>query len=168
MGVMGSYGDRHDENRAGGWRPRYLVFLDFDGVVHPLIGAETFLPRCVDNVNEIVAALDAHIVLSTAWRGPDWSRYNSLFRGRVIGCTPVIHDLSLQHLRYQEIRTFLGEQGWKAVPWLALDDVPEMFPPGAPLYAVDGEIGLTLNDRDRVLERFGAGQGVPPDPNAGS
>lgn len=168
MGVMDFSCDRHFENRAGGWSPRYLVFLDFDGVVHPLTGAETFLPRCVDNVNEIVAALDAHIVLSTAWRGPDWFRYNNLFRGRVIGWTPFIYDLSMQYLRYREIRAFLEEQGWKAVPWLALDDVPEMFPPDAPLYAVDGEIGLTPKDRDRVLERFGAGQGVPREPNAGS
>lgn len=46
--------------------PPRLVFLDFDGVVHPLVGGDVFLPRCVGCVNDIVEALDARIVLSTA------------------------------------------------------------------------------------------------------
>lgn len=154
---MGISGGRRDDSRSGRWLPRYLVFLDFDGVVHPLVSAEIFLPRCVGCVNEIVAALDAHIVLSTAWRGPDWPRYNRLFRDRVIGCTPEFFDLTLRYLRYEEIRAFLQERTWESVPWLALDDMPEMFPPDAPLYAVDGAVGLTPEDRDRVLERFGGG-----------
>lgn len=154
---MGTFGDRRRATCARVERPQRLLFLDFDGVVHPLVSAETFLPRCVDCVNEITDALDARIVLSTAWRGPDWPRYNSLFRGRVIGRTPDLCDLSLHHLRYQEIQAFLEEQGWQTVPWLALDDVPEMFPPDAPLYPVDGETGLTWADRDRVLKRFGPG-----------
>lgn len=135
-------------------RPSCLLFLDFDGVVHPLVGAETFLPRCVDCVNDIAAALDARIVLSTAWRGPDWHRYNALFQDRVIGHTPELLDLSVRHLRFREILVFLETTGWESMPWLALDDIPEMFPPGAPLYPVDGEVGLTEADRDRVLAWF--------------
>lgn len=152
---MRLFGKRLEAVCAANTPPPRLLFLDFDGVVHPLVSGETFLPRCVACVNDIASALEARIVLSTAWRGPDWHRYNDLFEDRVIGHTPEVLDLSVRYLRHAEILAFLRAVGWESVPWLALDDVPEMFPPGAPVYPVDGELGLTEADRERVLSWFG-------------
>jgi hypothetical protein len=151
---MRLFGDRRGSVCVAREPPLCILFLDFDGVVHPLVSAETFVPHCVACVNDVADALDARIVLSTAWRGPDWHRYNTLFNDRVIGHTPELFDLSVRHIRYQEIRAFLREQEWESIPWLALDDMPEMFPPGAPVYAVDGEVGLTREDAGRVLAWF--------------
>lgn len=78
--------------------PAYLIFLDFDGVLHPADAShdsERFRPEKISLVNKIAAYVDARIVLSTAWRMEgEFEKYNRWFHNRIIGATPV-HDLDL-------------------------------------------------------------------------
>eukprot|EP00906_Rhabdomonas_costata_P034651 RCo048736 len=46
-----------------------VVFLDIDGVLHPVTGGECFLPCCMDRLRRIVETTGAQIVLSSSWRG---------------------------------------------------------------------------------------------------
>lgn len=55
-------------------------------------------------------------------------------RSRVVGVTPVFQigdaDTSaVPGTRYHEIQKYLADVGNRKCPWLALDDVPDFFPP---------------------------------------
>lgn len=100
--------------------PKFIVFLDFDGVLHPVQASdhEKFRPEAIHAVNRILDELEADIVLSTAW-GMDFGieKFNAWFKNRIIDSTPV-HELNLQ----KEIMDFLESREWSHVPWMAIDD----------------------------------------------
>lgn len=48
--------------------PTTVVFLDVDGVLHPLRGNDLFVERCVQALEQIVLESNATIILSSAWR----------------------------------------------------------------------------------------------------
>merc|ERR1719483_1542054 len=45
-----------------------VVFLDVDGVLHPFISDEEFLPNCMKSLKKIIDATGAVIVLSSSWQ----------------------------------------------------------------------------------------------------
>lgn len=135
--------------------PKFLVFLDFDGVLHPLKASEheKFRPEAIYSVNRILDELEANIVLSTAWR-MDFGieKFNAWFKDRIIDSTPV-HELNLQqqHPRFHEIMDFLKSCQWLHVPWVAIDDKRSHFPPNSPAYITDADIGITSKDADNII-----------------
>ena len=122
----------------------FSIFLDFDGVTHPLHGGghspyhtrpspfdeilrdpAYFRRENLAEVNRLAGALNGEIVISSAWRLDfEWSAFNNLFEGCVVGQTPWI-DMFVEgqeSLRYREVLRFLAAQGLARTPWLALDD----------------------------------------------
>ncbi|HQQ63887.1 MAG TPA: HAD domain-containing protein [Pseudomonadales bacterium] len=135
--------------------PEFIIFLDFDGVLHPADANkhEKFRPDAIQSVNRILDQLDASIVLSTAWR-MDYStdKFNAWFNNRIIDTTPV-HDLDLkkENPRFHEVINFLKAHGWLHIPWIAIDDKRIHYPKGSPAYITDHKIGLTKKDADTIV-----------------
>ena len=110
-----------------------LLFLDFDGVLHPthFAGEDPF--NRVHLLEESLASSDLGIVISSSWRFThSIEKLQKLLPGSisnlVIGATgaPVIG----KHPRYQEIQTFLQTHG--VSNWRALDDSYWEFPSHCP------------------------------------
>jgi len=135
--------------------PKFLIFLDFDGVLHSTHASdhEKFRPEAIHSVNRILDELEAYAVLSTSWR-IDFGieKFNAWFKGRIIDSTPV-HELDLQkrHPRFHEVMDFLGGSEWLHVPWIAIDDQRCHFPPDSPAYITNAKIGLTDQDADNIV-----------------
>lgn len=135
--------------------PKFLVFLDFDGVLHPTKSNkhEKFKPDAIQSVNRILDELEANIVLSTAWR-MDFSieKFNAWFKNRIIDTTPV-HDLDLkkENPRFHEVIDFLTVHDWLHVPWIAIDDKRLHYPDSSPAYITDHKFGLTSKDADTII-----------------
>jgi hypothetical protein len=135
--------------------PKFLVFLDFDGVLHPVRASshEKFRPDSIHSVNRILDELEANIVLSTAWR-MDFGieKFNAWFKNRIIDSTPV-HEINLQknNPRFHEIMDFLIKKKWINVPWIAIDDKRTHFPSDSPAYITDAKIGITDKDADNII-----------------
>jgi len=117
-----------------------LLFLDFDGVLHPFPmpadPANLFcdLPRLEAVLRDFPAV---QVVISSSWRERySFSELARLFSPdiarRVVGILPVIEIRSLadtNKIRYREIQQFLA--GMPA-NWIALDDDPSLFPNPCP------------------------------------
>ena len=110
-----------------------LLFLDFDGVLHPthFAGEDPF--NRVHLLEESLAGSDLGIVISSSWRFThSFEKLQKLLPSSisnlVIGVTgaPVIG----KHPRYQEIQTFLQSHGGSH--WRALDDSYWEFPTPCP------------------------------------
>ena len=134
---------------------KFLIFLDFDGVLHPTSASEheKFKPEAIHSVNYILDELEANVVLSTAWR-MDFGieKFNAWFKNRIINSTPV-HELHLQekHPRFHEILDFLKNEKWLHVPWVAIDDKQTHFPFNCPAYITDGKVGITEKDAENII-----------------
>lgn len=140
-----------------------ILFLDFDGVLHPHLRHEPDFCH-----NELLwqilrACTDAQVVFSTSWRdiysptemvvlvtnggGEDLAH-------RFVGSTPNLEGEGRYGRRDLEIQSWLDANGYVG-PWLAIDDIPELFNGGHPnLYIVDGSRGLTEADVTAVLGRI--------------
>ena len=135
--------------------PKFIVFLDFDGVLHSTTASEheKFKPEAIHSVNRILDEIEGHIVLSTAWR-MDFGieKFNKWFKDRIIDSTPV-HELDLQkkHPRFHEIIDFLKSREWSHVPWIAIDDKRTHFPGNSPSYITDAKTGITDKDADTII-----------------
>ena len=142
-------------NLSNNSAPKFIVFLDFDGVLHPVRASdhEKFKPEAIHSVNRILDELGADIVLSTAWR-MDFGieKFNAWFKNRIIDSTPV-HELNLQkkNPRFHEIMDFLRKSEWLNVPWIAIDDKRTHFPFDSPAYITDAKIGITDKDADNII-----------------
>lgn len=137
---------------------RTVLFLDFDGVLHPR-------PIVTDPGGGVFTALDlledvlrqvrhVEVVISSTWRerfalhelreffSPD-------LRERVVGVTPLPGDVAdapqelREYPRHAECVTWLARHRPAGTPWLALDDRVENFASGSVnLVLIDGTAGL--------------------------
>lgn len=143
-----------------------IVFLDFDGVLHPETGNadDLFCGRPV--LWDILRARpDLSVVFSTSWREsyrPDalldfvTAQGGEDLRHRFIGQTPVVPvapGADDYWRRELECLAWLSENKWDPSRWLALDDVEYWFAISSPsLYLVDSLTGLTDEDIPAILE----------------
>lgn len=123
-----------------------ILFLDFDGVLHPhfVRPGDQFesWPRL-----EAVLIEHAHveIVVSSSWRtipAAEWDQeVPESLRRRVVGRTPVISrplraryplDYEPEPIRFWEIQRYLKTTRQASRPWVALDDDETVFPPACP------------------------------------
>ncbi len=150
-------------------RPRRLLFLDFDGVLHPTSAPGANPDLCFSRVADLAEAFgeadaadasagarDCQIVITSSWRH-DYempallAHFPPALRQRIIGATglPVIGRWA----RYEEIRAFLRDAAPLA-QWRALDDSFNEFPPGCPeLIRCDPNTGLAAA-QVRMLKRW--------------
>ena len=133
----------------------FVIFLDFDGVLHST-GRDSELFSRVAFLWQILRARpDIEVVFSTSWREvyqPDEMVEFVTHGGgedlaqRFLGRTLSIKVEGPCDRRDLEIQRWLDVNEYSG-PWLAIDDMPELFNGGHPnLYVVDGETGLTDAD----------------------
>jgi len=137
-----------------------IIFLDFDGVLHPvpadMRGLFCHLPR-------LEALLRQHphvqIVISSSWRETyPWGDvileiFSPDIRPRIVGMTPTLEIRDACDIigsRYREILDYLGGSG---ADWLALDDDASLFPPGC-TELVLCEDGFCQAEEDELRERL--------------
>jgi len=117
-----------------------ILFLDFDGVLHPRAPGEALfsnLPR-LEAVLRDFAFLE--VVITSTWR-EDMSleelraKFSPDIQHRVIGTTPVIEiefPAGPHGSREEEIHLFLEQENHHIRPWVALDDEEKLFRPRCP------------------------------------
>lgn len=128
-----------------------ILFLDFDGVLHPRAPGERLfcnLPRLEALLREFEFV---EVVITSTWR-EDMTivQLQGLFspdiRFRIIGITPVVEiefPAGPHGSREEEIRLFLAQDNYKERSWLALDDEEKLFRPGCSnLILCPTQIGL--------------------------
>lgn len=158
-----------------------LVFLDFDGVLHP-VQARSDDHFCRRQLLEdwLRQRPDVEVVVSSTWRvhrSLDELRglFSEEFQPRLIGVTPQFLQLDfsssggevppVRFKREFEIRAWLRRSTKPWRPWVALDDMHGIFSPFcANLVVVDPNTGLveaTLEEADRILglSTIGVGAG---------
>lgn len=140
--------------------PERLLFLDFDGVLHPT--------HCIEesyfsNLHKLLAIIGQHqdqlrIVISSSWRFHyTWDELLAFFpqqtHRQIVGATgPTIPGT---YGRLNEILAYLDDyRGW--ADWRALDDDAEGFPDDCPqLIRCDGMKGLGPNEMDQLKSWLG-------------
>jgi len=131
-----------------------LLFLDFDGVTHPLVSPQMFLPECMDALATAIMPYELEIVVTSTWRETyHYEKLESLLSvlgKKLQGVTPVIDDPFLKYVRYHEVRQYLTESNQIETPWLAIDDIPGFYPEDAPVYWSDSKTGFTVKDISKL------------------
>ncbi|TXI88791.1 MAG: hypothetical protein E6Q40_03190 [Cupriavidus sp.] len=137
-----------------------LLFLDFDGVLHPLGSSPDRLFCRLPALESWLRAHEAvEVVISSTWRvSRSLDELKSFFaedlRSRVQGVTPVLRHLDwseyheeLPPMRFEredEIRRYRNSSGQSWRPWSALDDQAWLFRPFcAELVLCDHATGLS-------------------------
>jgi len=155
-----------------------IIFLDFDGVLRPYRYTEActkiwqdnpecktkdqygyyFAPWCLDALNYIVAAGDAHIVFTTDWRKNGFEQIRELwiqrgyrFPGKILGQTPVLDNA----IRGKEITAWLKNHKKKINSYVILDDHTDMGKVHEGRFIpIDAKFGLRMqhaNDAIQIL-----------------
>ena len=148
-----------------------VLFLDFDGVLHPEVCNESMYFVHKAEFEALVRAFpEIDLVISSTWRlKRELSALQSLFSpdvaARIIGVTPLYADLKsvpetlVGYEREAECRAWLWERGRACDVWLALDDRSWNFRPfNSNVFLVDGEVGLNSLAAGELCHRIATGR----------
>jgi hypothetical protein len=161
----------HDSSGHTG-NPSALLFLDIDGVLHPVGADYSFSSRFFSHLPPLEELLrefkSIDVVISSDWRLAESTEqlqrhFSADIQHRIIGATPQIDPNVAVHQRRQlEIQAWLDGNDRRDAEWVALDDWPESFETGFerlvltdPKRAFDQDSFLEL--RSHFL-RFAAGR----------
>lgn len=131
-----------------------VLFLDFDGVLHPNRCAPTDCFCLLPPLAATVAQFDVTVVISSTWRFRKSLRWiKKLFppavRKQIVGTTG--DPWPGQYARWREARDYLRDH--PASDWRALDDFDWEFPPRCPqLIHCDGDRGCTRVELDILAD----------------
>ena len=144
-----------------------LLFLDFDGVLHPDgIGLFSNLGLFEQY---LLAMPGVDIVISSTWRETESldelrAYFAPALRDRIIGVTPTLEDGYDPGGRQREIQAFLDAAGLDHhnATWVALDDTALFFEDGYPhLILTDASKGFSESDGVKLREWYaGSGGGT--------
>jgi len=149
---------------ASVWSIGVILFLDYDGVLHPDPCKD--VSRLFENAPRLAHALDMFpgvgIVLSTSWRTVKTREQllaplPEIVRQRVLGINPNFGDFSaparlVPYRRHAECDQWLRTHSMSDGPWLALDDRPEWFAPYCDnLIECNPRVGLDERVRARLV-----------------
>lgn len=133
-----------------------ILFLDFDGVLHPVPPTSLNLFCHVHRLDSLLQALpDVRVVISSSWRHTHAmdsviDSFPETLRASIIGVTPKVPHIFNPRLRYDEIRAWIKQNNYEG-HWVALDDAQHEFPPALPqLVHCDPDVGLN----DATAERL--------------
>lgn len=139
---------------------RKILFLDFDGVLHP-DGIALFSQLPVFE-NYLQKMPGVEIVISSTWR-EDHSieklrgYFSHFVQSRITGVTPSLDDGYDCGGRQREIHAYLDSAGLSTnnCSWVALDDMALFFETGYPhLLLTDSSKGFTEANGDALLEWY--------------
>jgi hypothetical protein len=134
---------------------RRVIFLDIDGVLAPIRSWERYddlAPACVEVLNQIVARVDADVVVSSTWRyDKTVAELQQMleahgFAGRVVGATPTGPPGAS---RGEEIAAWLAEHDVSG--YAIIDDHLDMGELRAHLVQTRSAHGLQPTDAPRVI-----------------
>ena len=123
---------------------RRVLFLDFDGVLHPSLASEESYFCRMPLLETALRDLEADIVVSSSWRfHREWTLLLECFpptlRAHVRGHTG--EAVTGSHARWHEIRAYREKHA--LLDWRALDDSAFEFPRNcAELILCNGAIGM--------------------------
>lgn len=141
-----------------------IIFLDIDGVLNSrkslnqLNSLWVLSPDNIYQLNRIIEATDAKIVISSSWRYckeitselESYLNNDCKINGEIIGRTPVV---GFNRRRGLEIATWLEEwQGEIIDRFVILDDGSDMEPFMERLCQTSFEVGLTEQDADKAIK----------------
>jgi hypothetical protein len=144
-----------------------ILFLDFDGVLHPEVNynAERILCNLPLLEDVLRSRPQVDVVISSTWRETrTLTELQALFtpdiRCRVIGVTPRWRDVQDAasygtYVRQAEIEAWLRNAGRSWEQWLAVDDQKHLFRPFCKnLFVTNPATGLTEADRELLAQRL--------------
>jgi len=136
---------------------KMILFLDFDGVLHPTTNISKYFSR-LPHLEEVLRDFpDIQIVLTTTWRTAEDMRdlkqhFSPDIAERIIGTTEEIEVDSFQ--RYKEILDFLKKNKLNNKAWVALDDQAFNFPDHAPVVLTNSNEGLAEASINYLIKAF--------------
>ena len=122
-----------------------LIFLDFDGVLHPCgkdVPHFCYKPLFEDTLRKCV---NVSVVVTSTWRLAYSMKELKVFfsediGSRIIGVTPILDD-DAPYSRYREISQYLEDKN-QVMPWIAIDNEPDLFPKECNLIVTDSIKGF--------------------------
>ncbi len=146
-----------------------ILFLDFDGVLHPepcYADAQLFC-RLPLLENLLRGFPDVDVVISSTWRETRTidelrARFSADIGRRIIGVTPKWLDLPelfeiIGYQRHTEVEGWIRQSGKPWEKWVALDDKPWLFKPFlSNLVVCDTAIGLNDSVLTDLAIKLGA------------
>ena len=147
-----------------------ILFLDFDGVLHPLPdpqqpGQELFTR--LELLEQVLRELpEVEVVISSSWREAHpleelRTYFSRDLQHRIVDVTPVrIADSEApaevhEFVRHCECLAWLRRARRTHTRWLAIDDVASLWAPGcANLLLIDGSTGLTAESVQLLRRRL--------------
>jgi hypothetical protein len=124
------------------------IFLDFDGVLRRVSSSKSKLDTdCIECFEgAVLSHPDAKVVIASTWRlVHKVDAIRSLFppelAKRIEGVTPDMADAE-EYRRHYEVQAYLNRNKLHGMRWVAVDDDPEQFRPGAPVIKVDPALGF--------------------------
>lgn len=141
-----------------------ILFLDFDGVLHPFPLGEDgqhfsqikYLWNLLESNPELL------VVITSTWReNHTFTQLLEIFKShggekyldRFIGITPILEDPNnyVPGVRQDEVEQWLSSNKLSNVAYIILDDIEEYFHSNCKnLYLVDGSSGLTLDELTNI------------------
>lgn len=142
--------------------PPSVLFLDFDGVLHPLKSGEAGrfvrMPafeawaRTHPAVEIVISSTRRQIFPFETIR----RFFSADLRPRIIGVTPIV-VVEAEYKRHHEIGVWLRKNERNSALWVALDDSADRFPPGCPnLVLCDPARGFDEEIAARLTRAFAA------------
>lgn len=131
-----------------------LLFLDFDGVTHPVSGSP-FDMACLRNLEIALDGYSVDIVITSSWREHYTIEQLKKPLGkqlakRVVGMTPVIEEPHQKYVRYHEVLQYISEMKANPHTWVAVDDTAGFYPAEAPVVWCNPRIGMTEREAEQL------------------
>lgn len=137
-----------------------IVFLDFDGVLHPGTAKESLFCHRDIFENWLSENKSVSVVISSSWREAlSLTELREVFReefqSRIISkCLNSSKNTSIEYARYEEILQWIYYNDYQG-QWVAIDDAANEFPPNFPkLILTDSNVGLTTELLDQVTAKL--------------
>ena len=142
-----------------------IIFLDVDGVLNTYsgFGGISYLePNCLENLQKLVRATNAKIVVSSSWRMHDSARKKLIETLKdydldkdVIGWTPILGTFTVGPSRGHEIWTYMSTLLNWPDNFIILDDDKIYMDDFLPnLVKVNGWVGLTEENVKEAIAKL--------------
>lgn len=144
-----------------------ILFLDFDGVLHPEHCHESKHFCCLDTFeNALRQAPEVQVVITSTWRLQSSledlrMRFSADVAARIVGITPQFAELKnvpatlVSYEREAECHAWLRANNVPHLPWLGVDDRSWLYRPFCrSLCLVDGKTGLTPETGAQLAARL--------------